>query len=117
MDFEISEKMTTILGMVRSFVDSELVPIENEMLHGDPDVVDKMVADAQAKVRQMELWAPNHPVVVINSNPGRRFCDTIPQPWRMTLTRSYRFAQHTFFERIRRFRHGFRCRSGIGGSG
>ncbi len=62
MDFEISEKMTTILGLVRDFVDTELVPIENEMLHGDPDVVDKMVADAQAKVRQMELWAPNHPV-------------------------------------------------------
>ena len=62
MDFEISEKMTTILEMVRGFVDGDLVPIENEMLHGDPDVVDKMVADAQAKVRQMELWAPNHPV-------------------------------------------------------
>ncbi len=62
MDFEVSEQMQTILGMVEPFVATELEPIEREMLHGDPDVVVKMVAEAQAKVRQMGLWAPNHPV-------------------------------------------------------
>jgi acyl-CoA dehydrogenase len=62
MDFEVSEKMTTILELVGGFVERELVPIEQEMLHGDPQRVDEMVAHAQDKVRQMELWAPNHPV-------------------------------------------------------
>ena len=62
MDFELSEQMTTILDMVGEFVERELVPIEAEMLHGDPARVEEMVAAAQDKVRQMELWAPNHPV-------------------------------------------------------
>ena len=62
MDFEVSEKMATILAMVGEFVERELVPIEGEMLHGDPANVEAMVAAAQVKVRQMGLWAPNHPV-------------------------------------------------------
>jgi acyl-CoA dehydrogenase len=62
MDFQVSEKMTTMLAMVGEFVDRELVPIENEMLFGTSDGVDRMVADVQVKVRQMGLWAPNHPV-------------------------------------------------------
>ncbi|MFN3257865.1 MAG: acyl-CoA dehydrogenase family protein [Ilumatobacter sp.] len=62
MDFQVSEKMTTMLAMVGEFVDRELVPIENEMLFGTSGGVDRMVADAQVKVRQMGLWAPNHPV-------------------------------------------------------
>jgi alkylation response protein AidB-like acyl-CoA dehydrogenase len=62
MDFEVGEKMTTILTMVNEFVDRELVPIEQEMLHGDQASLDALVAAAQEKVRQMGLWAPNHPV-------------------------------------------------------
>jgi alkylation response protein AidB-like acyl-CoA dehydrogenase len=62
MDFELSEKMSTILDLVGDFVERELVPIEGEMLHGDPGRVAELVAAAQDKVRQMELWAPNHPV-------------------------------------------------------
>ena len=62
MDFELSEKMTTILDLVGEFIERELIPIEGEMLHGDPKQVDELVATAQEKVRQMELWAPNHPV-------------------------------------------------------
>ncbi|HYN32507.1 MAG TPA: acyl-CoA dehydrogenase family protein, partial [Ilumatobacteraceae bacterium] len=61
MDFEVSEQMETILTMVREFVDNELVPIEGEMLHGSPETVLELVVAAQAKVRQMGLWAPNHP--------------------------------------------------------
>lgn len=64
MDFEVSEKMRTILGMVNDFVESDVIPIEGEMLHGDPEAVDSMVRTAQDRVRQMELWAPNHPVEV-----------------------------------------------------
>ena len=32
------------------------------MLHGSPDALDRQVAEAQVKVRQMGVWAPNHPV-------------------------------------------------------
>ncbi len=62
MDFEISDQMEAILGMVNDFVANEIIPLEGEMLHGDPDVLAAAVADKQRKVREMELWAPNHPV-------------------------------------------------------
>ncbi|MDW3213395.1 MAG: acyl-CoA dehydrogenase family protein [Ilumatobacteraceae bacterium] len=62
MDFEMSAEMTTMLGMIREFMDREVIPLENEMLHGDPDTLAAGVAAAQAKVKQMGLWAPNHPV-------------------------------------------------------
>ncbi len=62
MDFEISEKMSTILGMVEAFMDVEVIPLEGEMLHGDPVTVGAAVTRAQDQVRRMELWAPNHPV-------------------------------------------------------
>lgn len=62
MDITISEKMAVILEMVEKFVDTELVPLENEMLFGDPETLATSVAAAQEKVRQMGMWAPNHPV-------------------------------------------------------
>jgi len=62
MDFEVSGKMETILSMVNEFVDNELIPLEGEMLHGDPFALEAAVAEKQQKVRQMELWAPGHPV-------------------------------------------------------
>ncbi len=62
MNFELSQKMTTILEMVNGFIDEEVIPLEGEMLHGDPDTLAALVKSAQVKVRQMELWAPNHPV-------------------------------------------------------
>ncbi len=62
MDFEISEQMTTILEMVGDFMDREVIPLEGEMLHGDPAALDEQVRAAQDKVRQMGVWAPNHPV-------------------------------------------------------
>jgi alkylation response protein AidB-like acyl-CoA dehydrogenase len=62
MDFEISEKMTTILDMVGQFMDTEVIPLEGELLHGDQATLDELIRHAQDKVRQMEMWAPNHPV-------------------------------------------------------
>ncbi|MGE5211306.1 MAG: acyl-CoA dehydrogenase family protein [Acidobacteriota bacterium] len=62
MDFTVSDEMETMLGMVREFVDHELVPIEQQMLHGDAATLADMVKHAQDRVRQMGLWAPNHPV-------------------------------------------------------
>jgi acyl-CoA dehydrogenase len=61
MDFDVSEKMQTILAMVESFMAAEVFPLEGEMLHGDPATLDAAVARAQDKVRQMGLWASNHP--------------------------------------------------------
>jgi alkylation response protein AidB-like acyl-CoA dehydrogenase len=62
MDFEVSDKMTVILEMVEQFVRDELIPLEGELLHGDPAALDIAVEKAQDKVRQMGVWAPNHPV-------------------------------------------------------
>jgi alkylation response protein AidB-like acyl-CoA dehydrogenase len=62
MDFEVSEKMATILKMVSEFMRDEVFPLEGEMLHGSADELTRQVAAAQVRVRQMGLWAPNHPV-------------------------------------------------------
>ena len=57
MDFAVSEETATMLEMIGEFVERELLPIEGEMLHGDPAVVEELVAAAQVKVRQMGLWS------------------------------------------------------------
>ena len=62
MEFEISEKMQTILEMVNTFMDDEVIPLEGEFLHGTPEAVADGVAGLQQKVRQMGVWASNHPV-------------------------------------------------------
>ena len=62
MNFDVSEEMQTLLQMVRSFMDAEVIPLEGEMLHGDQATLDTAVAAAQDKVRQMGVWAANHPV-------------------------------------------------------
>ena len=62
MDFQVSEEMSVRLAMIREFMDQEVIPLEGEMLHGDPQTLGEQVAVAQAKVKQLGLWAPNHPV-------------------------------------------------------
>ncbi len=62
MDFQPSEEMQTMLAMVREFMDSEVIPLEGEMLHGTPETLAEGVAKAQEHVKQMGLWAPNFPV-------------------------------------------------------
>src|SRR4051812_4520031 len=62
MDFEISETIDTILELVEQFTAAEVIPLEGELLHGDPVTLDAAVSRAQDKVHQMGLWAPNHPV-------------------------------------------------------
>ena len=61
MDFSISEKMKTILGMMREFVDKELIPLEPELLTKDARSLIPEIKEKQAMVKKMELWAPNHP--------------------------------------------------------
>ena len=36
MDFSPSDDMLTMLDMVNRFIDEEVIPLEGEMLHGDP---------------------------------------------------------------------------------
>lgn len=62
MDFEISEQTQTMLAMVDGFVREELIALEGEMLHGDSALLELAIASKQAKVKQMGLWAPGHPV-------------------------------------------------------
>lgn len=62
MDFLVSEEMGVRLAMIREFMGREVIPLENEMLFGDADALEDGVRAAQAKVKQMGLWAPNHPV-------------------------------------------------------
>ena len=62
MDFEPSEEMSVMLAMVDDFMRCEVIPLEGELLHGDPAVLEVRMRQVQGKVRQMGLWAPNHPV-------------------------------------------------------
>jgi acyl-CoA dehydrogenase len=62
MDFLVSEEMSVRLEMIREFMQREVIPLENEMLFGDEPRSLRASPKAQAKVKQMGLWAPNHPV-------------------------------------------------------
>jgi alkylation response protein AidB-like acyl-CoA dehydrogenase len=62
VDFDVSEEMQVMLGMIREFMDREVIPLEGELLHGGPATLQAGVLAAQEKVKQMGLWAPNHPV-------------------------------------------------------
>ena len=61
MDFSISERMQTILGMMDEFVEKELIPLEPEFAVKS---FRELLPEIEAKremVKKMELWAPNHP--------------------------------------------------------
>jgi len=60
MDFSVSEKMQTILGMIDEFVDKELIPLEPEFLTTPSTSLLPLFEEKRKLVRQMELWAPNH---------------------------------------------------------
>ena len=61
MDFTISEKMQTILGMMDEFVTKELIPLEKDFLADRLKELLPVLEEKRAMVRQMELWAPLHP--------------------------------------------------------
>jgi alkylation response protein AidB-like acyl-CoA dehydrogenase len=61
MDFAISDKMKVIIGMIDEFVTKELIPLEPEFLTKDFKTMLPVLADKRKIVKQMELWAPNHP--------------------------------------------------------
>ncbi len=61
MDFGISEKMQTIIGMINEFVDKELIPLEAEFVANDFRDLLPVLREKQEMVKKMELWAPNSP--------------------------------------------------------
>jgi len=66
MDFEISDKLKTILKMIDEFVDKELIPLEAVFTKHDTtdegaEEFKRLVEEKRKMVKQMELWAPNHP--------------------------------------------------------
>ena len=61
MDFAISDKMKAIIGMIDEFVFNELIPLEPEFLTKDFKTMLPVLAEKRKIVKQMELWAPNHP--------------------------------------------------------
>ncbi|MDJ0720573.1 MAG: acyl-CoA dehydrogenase family protein [Desulfobacterales bacterium] len=62
VDFAISEKMQTVIGMIDEFVERELVPLEPLLLQGRFAEIEPELTRRRQTVKQMELWAPNHPV-------------------------------------------------------
>ncbi len=61
MDFSISKKMQTIIGMINEFVEKELIPLEPEFLTTPSRKMIPKIEEKRKLVRQIELWAPNHP--------------------------------------------------------
>jgi alkylation response protein AidB-like acyl-CoA dehydrogenase len=61
MDFSLSEKMQTVLGMIDEFVHKELVPMEEDFLRSSFRSLLPELEKKRAKVKQMGLWAPGHP--------------------------------------------------------
>ena len=61
MDFAVSDKMKTILEMIDEFVEKELIPLEPIFLAKPTSELLPLLAEKRRLVKQMELWAPNHP--------------------------------------------------------
>ena len=61
MDFTITDKMQTILGMINEFVDKELIPMEPEFITNEFRDMVPALEEKRDMVRKMELWGPNHP--------------------------------------------------------
>jgi acyl-CoA dehydrogenase len=61
MDFEVSEKMKAVIEMMDEFVEKELVPMEPEFLERPFVDLVPQLEEKRRMVRQMELWAPQHP--------------------------------------------------------
>jgi acyl-CoA dehydrogenase len=61
MDFSVSEKMQIITAMIDEFVQKELVPLEPSVLRRGFAAMLPELAQKRQMVKQMELWAPNHP--------------------------------------------------------
>ncbi len=62
MDFAISNRIQTIVDMIKEFVEAELIPLEPDFLAKDFRELLPVLREKQEMVKKMELWAPNFPV-------------------------------------------------------
>lgn len=62
MDFSTSPATTELVGRIREFVDSRLVPLEPLLLAADYDALLPRIRERRAEVQQLGLWGPNYPV-------------------------------------------------------
>jgi acyl-CoA dehydrogenase len=62
VDFTISDKIQTIVGMIHEFMEKEIIPLEPEFLARDFKALLPVLKEKQEMVKKMELWAPNFPV-------------------------------------------------------
>lgn len=62
MDFQISDKMQTIIEMMDEFVEKEIIPIEKEFIHNPFHEMLPLIEEKRNMVKGMELWAPPHPM-------------------------------------------------------
>ncbi|MDP3938529.1 MAG: acyl-CoA dehydrogenase family protein [Deltaproteobacteria bacterium] len=56
-----SERVETIIGMIREFMKKEVYPIEGEFAHKKFGELLPLLNEKRAKVKQMGLWAPQVP--------------------------------------------------------
>ena len=61
MDFNVPEKIKIITGMMDEFVEKEIIPLEPDFLTKTFREMLPVLEDKRKMVKQMELWAPNHP--------------------------------------------------------
>jgi acyl-CoA dehydrogenase len=61
MEFSIDDKTQTILGMIREFMLKEVYPLEPYFLGKKFSEMKGKLDEARAKVKAMELWAPQLP--------------------------------------------------------
>lgn len=61
MDFSIPERVTTILKMVKPFMEKEVYPLEQDFRNKSFEEMLEKLAEKRKKVQQMGLWAPHIP--------------------------------------------------------
>jgi alkylation response protein AidB-like acyl-CoA dehydrogenase len=61
MDFELSEKTEAALGLIREFVNNELIPMETAFLTRPFRELMPEIEKKRSMVKRMGLWAPGHP--------------------------------------------------------
>src|SRR5215211_3570186 len=55
MDFELPRELKMLQGLVRKFVDQELIPIERDLVH-DEEIAEADLRPLQERVKQLGLW-------------------------------------------------------------
>lgn len=61
MDFSLSEETTRLLARVREFVDTELIPLESQMMGNSFRSALPVLFEKRRQVRELGLWLPQMP--------------------------------------------------------